>query len=194
MGHFEIVLTSLLFMALLVVSVMYITLASKYLSLEKAAKLAVKVLEQQAEVLEKHSLSKSSAKFAPEVKKEIGKKLSEVVGLNKQQMDLIRSLDAPSSSALHSKYKNDVMRQCAELDVLKNKAMQDVVDLGYDPEVTTVDGYGQTKRATFSSILKGNADKEVKEVKVDIIAKPKLTLIKTIKETKDECTEQNPQG
>lgn len=62
--------------------------------------------------------------------------LKKLGDLNKSQSALLSSLDAPSASASHSRYKNEIVEKIKALEAEKMTIYREILDQGMDPTVS----------------------------------------------------------
>lgn len=101
--------------------------------------------------------SRSNSKKMMTVKKS-KEYFNEINEITKEQMTIYGSLQGPSASASHSKYRNDIIAQFKELERKKREIMQKLVDQGVDPMIHTMDGAGNLNEIRMSELLKTDTD------------------------------------
>ena len=69
------------------------------------------------------------------------------------QNDLIANTKTPSSSASHSKHKNQIVGEVKALEEEKRVILKSILDDGFDLSITIVDENGDNKKVTISTLL-----------------------------------------
>lgn len=72
----------------------------------------------------------------PALNKSVVERLKKATEITKRQNEISSSTSMPSANALHSKYKNSLVRQYKDLEEEKMVILQSIVKDGFDPEVT----------------------------------------------------------
>ncbi len=86
-------------------------------------------------------------------------KIERINEIAKEQIAYIGSLDRPSASASHSKYKNEIIGTIKRLEEEKRNLFQSILDGGSDPMLSVViDGENKTMRISeLLSVINGSS-------------------------------------
>ena len=83
----------------------------------------------------------------------IKNRLLQAADIAQQQMDLRAQLDLPSKNALHSKYKNQIVAQLADLEYQKIDLLKTILAEGYDPLITIIGDAGNKEEIHLSTYV-----------------------------------------
>jgi hypothetical protein len=109
----------------------------------------------------KDSLINALKAKAEEIKSKeasIKDRLVEAAKLAQTQMDLRAQAEMPSSNSLHSRYKNGLVAEIADLEQRKIDILRTVLGDGFDPMITVVNDAGVREEIPLSEYVATAAD------------------------------------
>jgi hypothetical protein len=113
--------------------------------------------------------------------------------ISKEQIDCINSIDRPSASAAHSRYKNTVVSQIKQLEEEKEKLLRGILARGFDPLLSIIMTDGQTKSMKVSEIVSMLESESISNETSQSTTDPNsscsaktLRLVKSTKENQDD--------
>lgn len=100
------------------------------------------IIAAVSEDAKKLKQTKQELKAKIEVQDKVKPKLERIAEITEEQLQIKANSEMPSKNASHSRYKNGLISRFKALDEEKTKLLTDIVELGYDPMITTVDELG----------------------------------------------------
>lgn len=79
--------------------------------------------------------------------------LQQLRDVSEQQSNLALQLDRPSSSASHSRFKNEIVQKLKSLNEDRTRIMQEIVDSGADPVLRVIMPNGTANDMKISEII-----------------------------------------
>lgn len=117
------------------------------------------------------------AKMPTDKRERIMNIIKEVAQVSEMQAGYMGTLAQPSKNALHSKFKNDIIRQVKDLEGRKVALFKEILKEGYDPELPNTLPDGTQNRIKMSQAIAEYEAREGTSVKPMPTPKP-ATVVK----------------
>ncbi len=118
--------------------------------MHRVTKAVQKFVEEQANIIK--TVQRETVQVAKSTYEAQGR-LDRAMAIVQEQAALVGQLDSPSKSASHSKHKNSIVRQIKQLEEEKVKLLREVLDSGFDPDVTVIDEKREKQSMKLSTYL-----------------------------------------
>lgn len=117
-----------------------------------------------------NKIDKAKLRLVDELKKKVGdaatrtesikERLIQAAELARAQIDLRAQIEMPSKNALHSRYKNGLVREMNELEQQKISILRSILGDGFDPTITVVNDSGAKEEIPLS-VYVANAEQNL---------------------------------